>query len=437
MPRVLSIRGTAYRRGRTESCVLRVQVVVRFIWWLILGQFALAAADWPQFRGPARDGKSNETGLLRQWPATGPRVLWTVPVGQGYAGPAIVAGRVYHNDYLEATSEWGVVCRSLLTGKEVWRFKEVRKIRPNHSITRTVPGADGRFVFSLDPKCGLHALDAKTGKQVWYKDLAAAYKTRIPPWYNGQNPLVEADRIVIATGGDAILVALDKATGREIWRTPNPSNLLMSHVSVMPAALDGVRQYLYSTLEGVLGVAAKDGKLLWTFPRKFNVAAVPSPLAIDGQRVFVTGPYDAGSVMIRVRQAGGAFRAETVFDLKGSDWNSEVHTPVVVNGHFFAVGKKRRGLFTCLNFDGKPVWDSDGKASFELGSFLFADGMFFVLEGKTGMLRLIEANAAGYKELAKAQVLGGEDVWGPMALSDGKLVLRDMTKMTCIDVRGR
>ena len=89
-----------------------------------------------------------------------------------------------------------------------------------------------------------------------------------------------------------------------------------------------------------------------------------------------------------------------------------------------------------MNFDGKEVWTSDGKASFDLGSFLLADGMFFVLEGKTGMLRLIEANTTAYKELASAQVLSGQDVWGPMALSDGKLVLRDLTKMVCLDVRG-
>jgi outer membrane protein assembly factor BamB len=158
---------------------------------------------------------------------------------------------------------------------------------------------------------------------------------------------------------------------------------------------------------------------------------------VDGERVFVTGPYDAGSTMVRVSRAGEAFRAQAAFDLKSTDWNSEVHTPIVFNGHFFGVGKKKRGLFTCLTFDGKQVWDSDGKAAFDLGSFLLADGMFFVLEGKTGMLRLIEASTTGYKELGKAQVLNGEDVWGPMALSDGKLVLRDMTKMVCIDVRGK
>lgn len=405
--------------------------------WLGGLQPTASAADWPQFRGPTRDGISRETGLLRQWPASGPKVLWTIPVCQGYAGAAIVAGRVYHHDYDEAKAEWGVFCRSLTTGKEIWRFTESRKIRPNHAITRTVPAVDGKYVFSIDPKCGLHCVDAKTGKRIWYKDLVATYKTQIPPWYNGQNPLLEPDRIIIATGGDAIIVALDKATGKEIWRTPNTPKVLLSHVSVMPAVIGGVKQYLYSTLDGFVGVSASDGKLLWTYARKFNVAAVPSPLAIDGERIFLTGPYDAGSVMIRVRRAADGFHAERVFDMTNNEWNSEVHTPILFNGHMFAVGKKRRGLFTCLKFDGTPAWDSDGKASFELGSFLLADGMFFVLEGKTGMLRLIEANTTSYKELAKAQVLSGEDVWGPMALSDGKLVLRDMTKMVCIDVRGK
>ncbi len=396
---------------------------------------ATAAADWPQFRGPNRDNISRETGLLRQWPAKGPRLLWTVPVAQGYAGAAIVAGRVYHHDYDEKKSEWRVLCRYLATGKEIWSFSERRVIRPNHAITRTVPAVDGRYVVSLDPKCVLHCLDAKTGKQLWRKDLVTEYQTAIPPWYNGQCPLIEKDRVVIATGGAAIMVALDKAAGKEIWRTPNPGKLLLSHASVSPAVLGGVRQYVYGTLNGPLGVSASDGKLLWQFPRKFNVAVAPSPLAIDGERVFMTASYDAGSVMVRVRPAAGAFRAEAVFDMKNNEWNSEVHTPIVYKGHFFAVGKKRRGLFTCLNFDGKTVWDSGGKASFEQGSFLLADNMFFVLEGNTGMLRLIEASITEYKEFAKAQVLNGQDVWGPMALSDGKLVLRDLGKMVCIDVR--
>jgi outer membrane protein assembly factor BamB len=393
--------------------------------------------DWPQFRGAARDGISRETGLLRQWPASGPRVRWSVPVGQGYAGAAIVAGRVYHHDYDEAKGEWSVVARALADGKEIWRFAEKRVIRPNHAITRSVPAADARYVFSLDPKLGLHCLDAKTGRQIWAKNLVAEYKATIPPWYNGQNPLLESDRIVVATGGDAILVAFDKATGKEIWRTANPKKLVLTHASVMPAVLGGVKQYVFGTLNGPLGVSAASGALLWELPRKFNVAVAPSVLPIDGERVFMTASYDAGSVMVRVRKEGTGFRAEREWDMQMNEWNSEVHTPIVHKGHLFAVGKKKRGLFTCLSLDGKEVWTSDGKASFELGSYLLADGMFFVLEGKTGVLRLIEANTTGYKELARAQVLSGPDVWGPMALSDGTLLLRDLTRLVALDVRSR
>ena len=210
----------------------------------------------------------------------------------------------------------------------------------------------------------------------------------------------------------------------------------MSHCSVMPAVLGGVRQFLYGTLNGPLGVSAKDGKLLWQFPRKFNVAVAPSPIAVDPDRVFMTGSYDAGSVMVRVRRTGDVFKADAVFDMKNNEWNSEVHTPVVYKGHMFAIGKKKRGLFTCLDFDGKEVWTSAGKATFGLGSYLLADGMFYVLDGDSGKLRLIEAGTAGYNELASAQVLGGQEVWAPMALSGGKLVLRDLTKMVCVDVRG-
>jgi outer membrane protein assembly factor BamB len=397
---------------------------------------AAQAGNWTQFRGPARNNISGETGLLRKWPTGGPRVLWSVPVAQGYAGAAIFGGRVYHHDYDEKKSEWCVYCRSVADGKQIWQFREAREIRPNHAITRTVPAVDARFVFSLDPKAVLHCFDAKTGKQLWRRSLVADFQATIPPWYNGQCPLIEEDRIIIGTGGAAILVALEKATGKEIWRTPNPGKLMMSHCSVMPAMMGGVKQYLYGTLKGPLGVAAKDGKLLWEFARKFNVAVAPSPLAVDAERVFMTGSYDAGCVMVRVRNAGGVFKAEGVFDMKNNEWNSEVHTPIVYKGHMFAVGKKKRGLFTCMSFDGKEVWTSEGKASFGLGSFMLADGMFFVMDGDSGTLRLLEANTAGYKELASAKVLSGQEVWGPMALSDGKLVLRDLGKMVCVGVRG-
>jgi outer membrane protein assembly factor BamB len=395
---------------------------------------AVDGADWPQFRGADRSNVARETGLLRSWPETGPRLLWSTEVCQGYAGPAIYGERVYFNDYDQKTSEWLVRCLALPDGREHWRFRQTREIRPNHGITRTVPAVDDKYVFSFDPKCGFHCLDAQAGKELWAKNLVELFKTRIPPWYNGQCPLIEPDRVVIATGGDALAVALDKATGRELWRTPNPEGWALSHSSLMPAEIEGVRQYLYCTLKGLVGIAAEDGRLLWSFPWKFNVAVAPSPLYIGDGRVFMTSLYNADGVMIRVRREGAAFKAEKLFTLPAAEWNAEVHTPILHQGHLFGVGKKQRGLFTCLDLNGKIIWSSEGRATFGLGGFLLADGLFFALDGDSGTLRLIEADATQYRELARAQLLSGGDVWAPMALSGGRLVLRDMSKMICVEV---
>ncbi|MCP3960978.1 MAG: PQQ-binding-like beta-propeller repeat protein [bacterium] len=394
----------------------------------------VAADDWPQFRGPNRDGISAETGLLRAWPEDGPTVLWSLPMNQGYAAAAIHSQRVVFHDYDSETSEWLVKSVTLDEGRELWTYREARRIRPNHGITRTVPALDGKHVFSLDPKATFHCLDAETGKEIWRKNLVQEYGTKIPPWYNGQCPLLDGDRVLVAPGGSALVVAFDKATGDEAWRTPNPEGWPMSHASLMPARLGGVDQLLYSTLFGAHGIAAADGKQLWHFPFKFNISASPSPLALDGERVYITAGYDSGGAMLRVRNGDGSFTAEEVFVHAPDTWNSEVQTPIVHDGHFFAVGKKKRGLFTCLDGDGKAVWTSEGKASFGLGSFLLADGMFFILEGRTGMLRLLEASTTGYQELASAQVLGGHDVWAPLALSGGKLVIRDLERMVCLQV---
>ncbi|NIM02409.1 MAG: PQQ-binding-like beta-propeller repeat protein [Acidobacteria bacterium] len=416
--------------------MIRPRFVITLLLIGLLVPTAGLPADWPQFRGPQRDGTSSETGLLRSWPDGGPEVLWSTPVGQGYSSAAIHDGRVYFNDYDESTFEFLVRALNLEDGKELWRFKEKRRIRPNHGITRAVPATDGKVVIALDPKAVLHALDAETGKEIWRKNFVQDYESKIPPWYNGQNPLIEDDKVVVAPAGpEALVVALDKATGEELWRTPNPEGWLLSHASLMPAKLGGVDQYLFSVLQGTVGVSAADGKLLWHFPFKFNVSVSPSPLAIDSERVYVTAAYDSGGAMFRVKRDGDDFSTEEIFVHAADEWNSEVQTPILFEDHMFAVGKKRRGLFTCLDLDGKQVWNSDGHAYFGLGSFILADGMFFILEGKTGMLRLLEANTKEYKQLASAQLLEGHDVWGPPALSDGILVIRDFGKMIGVSLR--
>jgi len=410
--------------------------------FVLLVSAVVAASDWPQWRGPARDNMSTETGLLRSWPEGGPEVLWRTPVAEGYAGAAIKGDRLYVNDYdVEKKAHW-VRAISMADGKDIWGWSYPVTIRPNHGITRTVPAVGDTLVFSLDPKAQLHALDAATGKLVWQKNLIEEYKATIPGWYVGQNPLLDGERLVIATGGDALIVAFDQATGKEIWRTPNPHGDPMSHASVMPATIGGVKQYLYLTMNAVVGVDAADGKLLWTSPFAAKIAAPVSPLAIGDGRVFVTSGYDAGSAMYQVEKTAAGFAAKRLYELTAMQFNSEVHTPVLFEDHLFAVSSKSRGRFTCLSLDGQVVWQSPlgttaDARTFELGGFIFADGMFFILDGRSGVLRLVEANTTEYKELASAQLLQAGDVWGPPALSNGRLIIRDMTEMLCLRVGRR
>jgi outer membrane protein assembly factor BamB len=412
----------------------------------ILGVLALisvsaSGGDWPQFRGPDRNNVSTEAGLLRSWPAQAPKVLWKTPVCEGYAGAAIKDGRIYLNDYDDQKKEHLIRCISLADGKDIWRWSYPVEVRPNHGITRTVPAVGQKLVFSLDPKCRFHALDAKTGKPVWEKNLVQDYKATIPGWYAGQNPLVDGDRVLLATGGDALVIAFDQATGREIWRTANPGKELMSHSSLMPATIGGVKQYLYLTMKNLFGIAASDGQVLWSVPFTARIVAVPSPVSIGDGKIFVTSGYEAGSAMYQVDKGASGFSARKLFSLTSGQFNSEAQTPILYQNKLFAVSSKTKGRFTCLDLDGKVVWQSpvasgnaEASRTFNLGAFLLADGMFFILDGNTGMLRLVDANATEYKELASAQILKSEEVWGPMALSDGKLIIRDMSQMVCLQV---
>ncbi|MBX3434630.1 MAG: PQQ-like beta-propeller repeat protein [Pirellulales bacterium] len=400
------------------------------------GPTGLTPEDWPQYRGAARDGVSQATALADSWPERGPRVLWHVPVGQGYSSPAVVAGNVYFNDYDEARNVWMVRRLGLDDGAEAWRYEVPKRIRPNHAITRTAPATDGGFVFAIDPKCELHCLDARDGSLIWKRFFPAAYDSQIPPWYNGQCPLLDGERLIVAPGGRVLMTALDKGSGEPVWETPNPDGHQMSHGSIMPLEIDGVRQYAYLTLKGLVGVDAGDGRLLWEFPWQFNTAVPTTPLPLGAGKLLLTSGYHARTVVCQVRRGADGWSAEEVVSLPPptGGWNSEVHTPILHRGFVFGVGKKQRGLWTCLDLQGKELWTSRGKAAFGMGGYLLADGKFFVLEDRTGLVRMLDAGSDEYRELARAQVLEGPDVWAPPVISHGKLLIRDLKKLVCLDI---
>lgn len=397
------------------------------------GQPSSLTGVWPQFRGPGRDGISREGGLLRSWQAGEPRQLWGVDLGEGYAGAAVFKGRVYVMDYDRDKKQDALRCLSLDDGREIWRFAYPVSVKRNHGMSRTVPALTDKCVVAMGPKCHVVCLDPLTGELRWGLDLVRQYGTTVPQWYAGQCPLIDNGVVILAPGGkNALMLAVDSQTGAVLWQTPNPRAWKMTHSSVMPMEFGGQRMYVYCANNGVVGVSATNGAILWeTTDWKISIATVPSPLVLDGGRIFFSGGYNAGSLMLQLRRDGDRFSTQTTFKLPAEVFGATQHTPVYQAGHLFGV--RADGRFVCLTLEGKTVWASDSSQQFGLGSFLLADGLIYALND-SGLLRLIEATPQRYNLLGQAQVLKGRESWGPMALVDGRLLARDLTRMVCLEV---
>jgi len=398
------------------------------------GKPSSLAGAWPQFRGPDRTNIVQDAGrLARAWPESGPRVLWELEVGEGYAGAAIRNGCVYLVDYDRAKREDAVRCLSLDDAAEIWRYTYYVKIKRNHGMSRTVPAVAESYVVSLGPKGHVRCLDARTGKLGWQLDLVKDCGAEIPPWYAGQCPLIDGDAVILAPGARPLMMAVELATGRRRWETENPGGWGMTHASITPMDFRGERQYVYCTTRGALGVSAKDGRILWRYPGwVIKLATVPSPVIVGKDRIFFSGGYNSGCVMIRLRGEGAKIEIEDVFRLEPATFGSDQQTPIFFGNHIYGVAPG--GQLVCLDLDGKRLWASGAANRFGLGPFLLADGLLFVLNDQRGTLHLVAADPAGYRELAQAKLLDGHDAWAPMAMAAGRLILRDATTMICIEV---
>lgn len=399
-----------------------------------LGSPAASGGLWPQFRGPNRDDSSPQnTPLARAWESQGPRQVWAVDCGEGYAGAAVRAGCVYLMDYDAEKKQNALRCLSAADGKECWRYAYPLVLKRNHGMTRTVPAVTETRVVAMDPKCNVICLDAQTGAFCWAINLPREFGATIPPWYTGQCPLIDSNAVILASGGpNALLLAVDLDTGRPLWRTPNPRGWKMTHSSVMPMDFAGQRSYIYCGSGGVTGVSAKDGAPLWEITDwKISIANIPSPLVLDGGRIFLCGGYNAGAMMLQLKDVNGQFTPQVLFKLAPEVFGATQHTPIFHDGHIYGV--RPSGQFVCLDLSGHVLWASPMGKDFGLGSFLLADGLFFVLND-SGTLTLVEAAADAYHPLAEAKVLTGRESWGPMALVDGRLLVRDLTRLVCLDV---
>jgi outer membrane protein assembly factor BamB len=389
---------------------------------------------WTGFRGNRGDGIAREeVGLSRSWDPAGPRTLWRLEVGEGYAGAAILAGRVYVMDYDQDRREDALRCLSLADGVELWRYTFPDVIKRNHGMSRTVPFVGGGRVVAIGPRCHVICADAQNGELKWALDLVQDFGAVVPPWYAGQCPLVTDDTVVLAPGGkDALMIGVDLETGSVRWKTPNPNGWKMTHSSIVPMEFAGKATYVYCANRGVVGVSAEDGSILWeTTEWKISIATIPSPVVLDQGRIFLTGGYDSGSLMLGLREEAGRVVAEPLFRLEPEVFGATQHTPIL-HGKFL-YGVRADGQMVCLGLDGTPVWTSGTDHTYGLGSFLIADGMIFAMND-SGLLSLIELRPDRFQELASAQVLDGHESWGPLSLAGGRLIARDFKQMICLDV---
>lgn len=246
--------------------------------------------SWPRFRGADFDNVSKSpVKLIEQFGAEGPKVLWSVKMGEGYAGAAIYKGLVYVLDYDTEKRADMLRCFTLTSGKELWMRGYDVSLKRDHGFSRTIPAVTEKCVLTLGPRYHVMCVNRKNGKFLWGLDIEKEYGGEHPMWYAGQCPLIDENLAIIATGGKALLIAVDCETGEIIWETPNPDNWRLSHSSVMPYIFNNRKMYIYSTIGGLIGVAANGqdaGKILWKTSDWNHKVIAPSPVCMEESPVW-------------------------------------------------------------------------------------------------------------------------------------------------------
>jgi len=405
------------------------------------GKPSAITTAWPGFRGPDRDGICKDgVKLAREWPEGGPPVLWSLDLGEGYAAAAVTDGCVYVLDYDAAAQQDVLRCVSLDDGQEVWRNGYHAEVARSHGMSRTIPAIDGEKVVTIGPLCQVACWNTKTGELNWFIDMPQQFSAVVPEWYAGQCPLIDNGRVIIAPGVDALAAAIDLESGDVIWKTPNPREWLQTHASIMPMEFAGRRMFIVVGTGGVAGVDAETGKLLWdTTDFRMQMATSPSPVVLPGGRILCSCGYNptVGAIVLQVYEDGDELRVRTLERFSPRQFNSEQQTPILHEGYLYGVRKRGGGPLVCFDVSDdklKEVYNS-GSARFGHGPYLIADGLIYLMDNK-GKLTMAEATPDGYRQLAQQDVFeDGSSAWGPMALVEGRLIVRDIVRMKCLDVR--
>jgi outer membrane protein assembly factor BamB len=400
---------------------------------------------WTRFRGSDFDNINKENiKLIDKWPETAPKIEWKIAMGEGHAAPVIYNGKVYVLDYEEKAKADALRCFSLETGKELWKRSYKVHIKRNHGMSRTVPAITDNYIVTIGPRGHAMCSNPENGDFLWGIDLIKDYGTEIPFWYTGQCPLIDNDTAIFATGGKALLIGVDCTTGKVVWQTPNPENWKMSHSSIMPMTFFGKKMYVYAAVGGICGISAEGndkGEILWKSTEFSPSVVAPSPLYLENNRVLICAGYGAGAAVFQVKKSGEKFDVELVKKYKPQEGiASEQQTPLLYKGFVLTILPKDAGAgrnqLVCARANDctKILWTSGKDERFGLGPYIIADGKFFILNDD-GTLTIAEALTDRFVLLDRARIIDGQDAWGPIAIADGKLLMRDSKTMVCIDIK--
>ena len=436
-------------------CMLRIIREYRFVpvvgLVICLGAFgynkAAQGADWPQWRGPNRDGICSETGLLKNWPEDGPALLWeTTGLGPGYASMAIVDGRLYTMGDISLDSEQTqcVIAYDLATHKRLW----AAKVGPIHNDggPRCTPTVDDGLVYAIGTSGDLVCLDAKTGSVRWSRNFENDLEGKNPGWKYSESPLIDGDKLLCTPGGrDAVMVALNKKTGELIWKCSMPDiggkgKDEAGYSSIVVTEAGGVRQYVQLTNKGLIGVAVKDGRFLWGYSKiANNVANIPTPI-VYGNFIFCSTAYNTGSALLELTAAGDGVDAKEIYFLNAKTLQNHHGGLVRIGDYIFGGHDHNKGKPICVEAKtGKVMWQQDQPGGGS-AAVLYADGnLYFRYEDNT--LALIKANPQNFNLISTFKLPNRPGMSGPgwshLVIVDGKLYVRHSDVLMVYDIKAK
>jgi outer membrane protein assembly factor BamB len=409
------------------------------------GLAAAPPADWPGWRGPNRDGLSPDQGLLPAWTASGPPLAWkTTGIGVGFSSVALAGTRLYTMGDTGGAQQLMAFNRS--DGKPLWTARIGSPWRDEMGGPRGTPTVDGDLVYAIGTEGDLVCVEAATGKERWRKSLVRDFGGEMMSmWKFSESPLVDGDRVVVTPGAkNAALVALDKKTGKELWRAAVPDlgprgKDGAGYSSIVISNGGGVKQYVQLLGRGLVGVRAGDGRFLWGNNRVANhVANISTPIIKDDY-VFASTGYQTGSVLLQLAKAGDGVAAREVYFLEPGTLQNHHGGLVLVGDHVYAGQGHGKGFPICVELkSGKVAWGGDIRnAGTGSAAVVYADGNL-VFRYQNGTVVLIEATPTGYKEKGSFAIPGVKDPsWSHPVVLDGILYLREQDTLYAYDVKKR